>query len=262
MTSEVEQTRSVHRALDVLEHLGEHGPASLHQLHRATRLPKSTLRRLLATLAERRFIRRGISDAMYRINIGTLGGVDSELDLRIGKLVEIARPHMLALTNEIRWPSDLHIYVKGRMRILESTHGRSPFGGNTGVPANAELNLFATASGLAFLAFQEERFVLELIADLRQSEYWTASRFGVTPGWLLAELATTRRLGYAKRRVTQGRAGGWDAIAVPIFQARAPIGGLTITWDRKLMSPERFADLHLRALQTAAEAISEDVTAG
>lgn len=259
MGAELKQTRALHRALDILEHLGEHGPASLHGLHAATGLSKSTLRRLLATLAERHFIRKGISDAMFRTNIGTPSGIDSELTLRIGRLVEVARPHMLALTNEVRWPSDLHIQVKGRMRILESTHGLSPFGPYQGFPADAELNLFAAASGLAFLAWRSERFVLDLMDELKEQEFWSPARFGVTPARLLAELADVRRHGYAKRRITQGRNDGRDAIAVPIFQYRTSIGGLTITWPRKLMSAQEFAATHLARLQAAAKAISNEL---
>ena len=246
----------MHRALDVLEHLSEHGPSNLHQLYLATGLSKSTLRRLLATLIERRFIRQGISDAMYRSNIGTLHAVDSDLNLQIARLVEVARPHMLALTNQVRWPSDLHIYVRGRMRILESTHGRSPFGGNAGFPTDAELNIFGAASGLAFLASRDQRFVVQLVSELSTTELWSLSRFGVTLGRLQRELADVRRLGYAKRRVTQGRVDGRDAIAVPIFRRGLSIGALTITWQRKLMNPEDFASLHLDELRRAASAIS------
>jgi IclR family mhp operon transcriptional activator len=260
MSSELRQTRSVHRALDLLEHLGELGPSSLQQLHLATRLSKSTLRRLLATLVERRFIRKGISDGMYRTNIATLRGVNSELTLRIGRLVEIARPHMLALTEDVRWPSDLHIYVRGRMRILESTHGMSPFGLFTGFQADAELNLFAAASGLAFLASSGDRFALKLVAELAQHEFWSLSRFGVRPARLLEELKEIRRKGYAVRRVNQGRADGRNAIAVAIVQDRAPIGALTISWQRQLMPADKFADQHLKALQAAAKAISDGLS--
>ena len=259
MDNALRQIRSVHRALDLLEQLGERGPLSLQQLHGVTGLSKSTLRRLLATLVERRFIRKGISDGMYRTNIATLTGVDSALTLRIGRLVEVARPHMLALTKQVRWPSDLHIHVRGRMRILESTHGMSPFG-RPGLPTDAELNLFAAASGLAFLASSGDRFALSLLDELKHDEFWSLSRFGVTPSRLLAELRDIRSKGFATRRVTQGRIDGHNAIAVTVFEGRTPVGALTIHWQRKLMSADKFAALHLDVLQIAANAISDELT--
>jgi IclR family mhp operon transcriptional activator len=256
MTSALRQTRAVHRALDLLECLAERGPSSLQQLHASTGLSKSTLRRLLATLAQRRFIRQGISDGMFRTNIATPSGVDAELTLRIGRLVEVARPHMLALTKQVRWPSDLHIFVRGRMRILESTHGLSPFGRSDGFGPDAELNLFAAASGLAYMAQRNDDFVIKLVEELRDEEIWSLSRFGVTPQRLLQELGGIRRKGFAKRRVSQGRTENRDAIAVPVFEGRKPIGALTLTWQRQLMSADKFAELHLAALRSAADAIS------
>lgn len=258
---EPSQTRSVHRALDVLEHLAERGPSSLQQLHAGTGLAKSTLRRLLATLVERRFIRMGISDGMYRTNIATPSAMNAELTLRIGRLVEVARPHMLALTEQVRWPSDLHIYVPGRMRILESTHGKSPFGRATALGADAELNLFAAASGLAFLAGCDDGFVLNLVEELEHEEFWSLSRFGVSPARLIEDLKVIRRQGFAKRRATQARPDGRDAIAVTILDGKEPIGGLTISWQRQLMPPDAFAALHLDALKSAAKAISDGLRA-
>lgn len=256
MATELRQTRALHRALDVLECLAQ-GPASLQQLHAATGLAKSTLRRLLATLVGRRFIRQGISDGTYRTNVATPSGVDAELTVRIGRLVEVARPHMLALTQDVRWPSDLHIFAGTRMRILESTHGMSPFGDRTVLGPDAELNLFAAASGLVYLSERDDAFVIDLVRRLKDEEFWSLSRFGVSPPRLLQELEEIRRRGFAKRRVTQGRPGNRDAIAVAIHEGRAPIGALTIAWQRQLMSADDFAALHLERLRAAALAISE-----
>ena len=259
MGPQLPQIRSVHRALDVLEHLAEQGPSGLHDLHAGTGLSKSTLRRLLATLVQRRFIRMGISDGMYRANIATPSGIDSELTLRVGRLVEVARPHMLALTGEVRWPSDLHIYARGRMRILESTHGLSPFGRNTGSKPDAELNIFAAASGLAYLASRDDQFVANLVDELRDEEFWSLSRFGVTPAKLLQELADIRRKGYARRRVSQRTRDDRNAFAVTIFEGKEPIGALTISWQRRFMSPDEFAAVHVSSLKAAAQAISADL---
>jgi IclR family transcriptional regulator, mhp operon transcriptional activator len=256
-TENVRPIRSVHRALDVLETLVERGPAGLHQLHSATGLSKSTLRRLLATLVHRRFVRQGISDGMYRSNVATPRGINTELTVRIGRLVEVARPHMLALTQHVRWPSDLHIYANGRMRILESTHGLSPFGRSSGFMIDSELNLFAAASGLAFLASRHDEFALRLANELESDEFWSMSRFGLTPSRLVAELRKVRRAGFATRRVTQGRQDGSNAIAVTIVEGDCSVGALTISWRGQLMSAEEFAAQHLAALQSTARAISD-----
>ena len=116
------QTRSLHRGLDILDGLAN-GPASLQKLHEQTGLSKSTLRRLLATLVDRRYIRRGISDNIYRSNVAVPTSAFGETAVRYGRLVEVASPYMMQLTEAVKWPSDLHVYHDGHMQILESTHG-------------------------------------------------------------------------------------------------------------------------------------------
>jgi len=249
--------RAIDRALDVLEALTRCGPSSLQQLHAATGLSKSALRRVLATLIQRRFIRQGISDRMYRSNIVTPSNMDADMTLRIGHLVEVARPHMMALTEMVRWPSDLHIYTDGRMRILESTHGLSPFGGSTNLAIDSELNIFAAASGLCYLASMGDTFALHLAGELESDDIRSMSRFGLTKSRLLTELASIRRRGFATRRASQGPDRNRNAIAVTIEQHRRPIGALTISWQRNLMPTEKFAAQHLAALRAATDAISE-----
>jgi IclR family mhp operon transcriptional activator len=164
---------------------------------------------------------------------------------------------MLALTQDVRWPSDLHIFAGTRMRILESTHGMSPFGDRPVLGPDAELNLFAAASGLVYLSQRDDAFVIDLVKQLEDEEFWSLSRFGVSSRRLLQELDDIRRRGFARRRVTQSGPDNRAAIAVAIFEGRAPIGALTIAWQRQLMSADDFAALHLDRLRSAARAITE-----
>ena len=249
--------RAVHRALDILDFLSANGPSSLQRLHAGTGLSKGALRRLLATLADRRVVRLGLSDGMYRANIAAPGRVDAERTARIGRLVETARPHMLALTAQVRWPSDLHIYANGRMHILESTHGLSPFGVEDAPGPDSELNIFGCASGLAWLATLRDADALALVEQLAHDEFGALSRFGVSPARLLADLATVRAQGYASRRVSQRRQDHRCAIAVAITAPDGAIGALTISWRREAMSVEDFAALHAAPLRRAAEAVSK-----
>jgi DNA-binding IclR family transcriptional regulator len=142
------------------------------------------------------------------------------------------------------------------MRILESTHGLSPLGNAQSSQSDVELNLFGAASGLAFLAASDDRLALKLVDELKGQEFWSLSRFGVTPARLLRELRDIRDKGYAVRRVTQRRGRGRNAIAVVILEGKAPIGGLTISWQRQFMPADKFAALHLEPLRAAAKAIS------
>lgn len=252
--------RALDRGLDVLELLGQRGPSSLHQLHLGTGLPKSSLRRLLATLVARRFIRVGLSDGMYRSNIATLRSVNTQDNVRIGRLVEIARPHLLELTRDLRWPADLHMHGDGRMRILESTHGQSPFSGGAGPHMEVELNMFAAASGLAFLAALPEGRALAIMEQCRSDYFWSAERYSVTPETLIMDLKRVRDAGYATRRTSQHKGDNRNAIAVAIHERDEPAGAIAMPWPRDFMSVDAFASLHLRRLKLGADAISAELS--
>ena len=249
--------RSVHRAIDILDYLAQHGPAGLQQLHLGTGISKSALRRLLSTLVKRHFIRLGMTDGMYRTNVSAPMAINSQAIAQVAHLVEIAHPHMVALTKAVRWPSDLHFYNHGRMRILESTHGMTAFGANTGLAPDAELNIFAAASGLALLAERGDEFALQMVDEQKDSEQWSLSRFRISPEHLLDDLRDIRRKGFATRRATQGKFDNRNAIAVTIADGKTAIGALTLSWHRKMASADDFAAEHLDALRSAARAISQ-----
>lgn len=254
--SEVSQVRALHRGLDILDFLAANGPSSLHRLHVGTRLPKSSLRRLLATLAERRFIRVGLSDGMYRSNIATPLGVNAQESIRVGALVEAARPHMLQLVQHVKWPNDLHIYANRRMRIIESTHGQSPFAGQH-IHVETELNMFVAASGLAYLACLSDAQCIALIEECRRDAFASPEQYGVTARGLLRDIAVIRRQGFAERKTSQLRPENRHAIAVAIRRDDQPVGALAIAWPKQLMTASAFAATHLPALMTAATAVSQ-----
>lgn len=253
------QVRSVQRAIDILVYLGEHGSAGLQQLHTGTGISKAALQRLLATLLQKHFVRVGITDRMYRTNVSVPTAINAEAIRQVGNLVEIARAHMIALTEMTRWPCELHLYQRGRMRILELTHGMTPFVSRAGFGAGAELNIFAAASGLAVLASRGDDFALQLANELKNEELWSLSRFRITPKRLLDDLQEIRQKGFATRRVPQGRFYDRNAIAVAILSGNEPIGALTLSWNRKLSTADAFAEKHLDALQSAAGLISRQL---
>ena len=161
------------------------------------------------------------------------------------------------MTRQIRWASALHLYDRGRMCIMEATHGMTLYGASAPLRPHAELNIFAAASGLVFLANQGDEFAMTLVDELKNDELWSLSRFKISPAQLLDELRDIRKMGYAARRTSQGRFDNRNAIAVAIFDGKEPIGAVTLNWHRKLATAEVFAAQHLGALRSVAKAISQ-----
>jgi IclR family mhp operon transcriptional activator len=256
------ETRSLDRALTILEVLARAAPCSLHQLHERSGLPKSTIRRLLGTLGRRHFIRQGISDGLYRTNIALPWAIDREFTATAARLVEVARPHMVRLTETIEWPSNLGIPRGGRWHLIESTRSISPFKMDQQKILDHERNIFATATGLAYLSALADAQVLNLIREQQGDHRWSLDRIGIRESALLRELKNIRTKGYAVRRKgfeARPDSRRYNAIAVPIHDDRRPVGSINVWWPRRYSSAERFARKYLPELKAAAAAISADL---
>lgn len=255
------ENRSLDRGLAILESLSVHGASSLHDLHRRTRLPKTTIRRTLGTLIRRKIVRRSLADRLYRTNV-VLSAASGGLSAGEGWLVDCAVPHMIELTRAAGWSCDLHIFERTWSRIIESTRPLSPFFQyerhiDLRVPA------VASASGLAVLATWPDAAVLALIEETRDHPVWGLSRLGIGPRDFLSVLKRTRQAGYAVRvRQYRGEtplADTLNAIACPVFRAATAVGALALLWPKGFLSTARFAEIHLPRLREAAAAISADI---
>lgn len=253
------KTRSLERAIDVLEHLAARGPSALHHLQDETGLSKTTLRRLLETLVRRRLVRRGLSDGAYRSNITLPSRGDKTHQGKIARLMDVATPLMRASNTDIRWPIDLHIYYQGRMQVIESTRTISPFGFNHPYRPELDLNIFAAASGISYLATLSDAQVWKMIETLREQELWALSRHRISPQRLFREIELTRNKGYARRLASQS-GGRFHAIAAPIRSHRTGIGAVSIWWPQTYLSPPAFSATHAEPLKVLAVAISRELS--
>ena len=191
------ENRSLDRAITVLEVLARETRCSLHQLHQCTALPKSTLRRLVGTLTKRHLVRIGISDGLFRPNIALPWSVDRAHAAHIGRVVEVALPHMVDLTRQVEWPSDLHVYNAGRMQIVESTYSLSPYRIGKRAAVDLQVSMFSAAAGLAYLSRLDKAQVLALAQSEPDHPRWGFDRIGISETALLRELAGIRKAGYA-----------------------------------------------------------------
>jgi IclR family mhp operon transcriptional activator len=256
------ENRSLDRGLAILNSLSIHGASSLRDLHVRTRLPKSTIRRILGTLVRRKIVRRSLSDQLYRANI-YLPTLNSRFPPNEAALVDRALPHMVQLTRSIGWSCDLHIFERTRSRIIESTRPLSPYF-QYERHIDLEVSVFASAGGLAVLSTWEEAAVLALVSEIGDHPVWGLSRLGLTARDLLATLRHARATGYAVRssrfRSETPLANRMQAIACPIFREEVSLGALAVLWTKGSLEPAEFAEAHLNALKQAAALISADLS--
>ncbi len=256
------ENRSLDRGLAILNTLSAHGASSLRDLHARTKLPKSTIRRILGTLTRRKIVRRSLSDKLYRANI-YLPTLNSHFAQGEGWLVDRAVPHMIELTRSVGWSCDLHIFERTRSRIIELTRPLSPFF-QFEREINLEVPVFASAAGLAVLSTWTDPAVLALVDEIGDDPIWSLCRLGIGKQNLLSTLQQVRSLGYAARtsqyRSDTETANRLHAIARPVFRGETAVGALVILWPKGFLAPEGFAEIHLSKFKETASAISADLT--
>ncbi len=252
--------RSLERGLTVLEVLTRPGPATLAELHRATGLPKSSLRRLLATLIARGVVHRSRQDGRYRSVIAMPGPGFAPGAGQEARFVTLAWPHMQALTLQIGWPSDLQVPRARAMQLIESARSLTPYKlwqGRIGTL----INMFGAASGRAYLSALPGDEALALFDQLADDPVLGPGRFRLDRDSFLAMLAEARARGYALRQPGYGGEilahDQLAALSVPIRFRGRPAGTINTTWLRDSLTADRFAARFLPAVSLCRDRIEQ-----
>jgi IclR family mhp operon transcriptional activator len=262
----LKQNRSLDRGLLVLETVARNRAMSLAEIHRATGLPKSTLRRLLATLISRRFVRRSMADQLYRATAGLPDSSIGPAPAGQALFADVALAHALEMTRRLGWPSDIQLFEGTWLRVVESTRPASPFTLH-GVRIDLRVNLFGSAAGLACLSRMEVHRVKNLFEALEADPHIGADfqprRFGLTWEAVDAHLEATRQAGYGARLPNfTGERATYDnlsAIALPLSREGEICGAISLLWPRALMPAEDFAAKYLADFTATAAQIEADL---
>lgn len=252
--------RAIERGVSVMRALEQSGSASLHELHIATKLHRTTLLRILLTLEQQGLVRRGMGDSLYR-NTFQLRRMTDTLD-EFDRLAEIAGPVLGTLCAKVKWPTDLVVRNGNVMELKETSRQKTPFMVNRD-EIGYQVSFPLTAVGRAYLAFCPDAERDEIIAALQKTGH-PADHLVHEFRKLKAMLDATREQGYAKRdQAYQGGNhtegvffdDGLNAIAVPLQTADAVLGCINLLWVRQAVPSEKFVADNLEDLRTAAEEI-------
>jgi IclR helix-turn-helix domain. len=131
------------RGFTVIRVLQEMRAASLHDLHVATGIPKSSLLRILATAHESGLVWQRMVDGAF-VPSHTL---QSRLDIDdVEWLVEVASPVMESLTKRVLWPSVLSVPRLDYMETLETNSSRAYFDALPPRPRGFRINMLRSAA--------------------------------------------------------------------------------------------------------------------
>lgn len=244
--------RSVDRAAALLIALGDlDGEAGVTELARRLGLHKSTASRLLATLQRRGLVEQDAETGRYRLGVAVIRlaqRAELALDLR-----GLAQPDLDRLARATRLRAELTVHDGEGILVLAQAE--------TGAKGTAERNgprpsIHASAAGKVLLAAMAERDVARLS---RRGLPALTPRTITALEPLLAELARTRRRGYATARGEE--AADVAGVAAPVVDARgAVIAAVQLRGPNARFGRDEVVELAGAARRTAA-AISSRIGA-
>lgn len=228
----------------------------LQDLHRATRIPKPTLLRILHTLDKAGLVSRRLADGHYRLS--TSSDVVRKRD-RYDRVAEAAAPVLFRLCEKVKWPSDLFVPGGDRMEKRETSRPYSPFA-LPALPGQVGLRVgwLMTGVGRAYLVWCSEKERNEILEKLRKLDR-PDDGLARDPKRLDRILAETRERGYATRDPSfvppSPFPDGLAAIAVALADGPRVYGAMNILWIKTAFTVEQFAAMHLTDLQEAGREI-------
>ncbi|PKQ02969.1 MAG: transcriptional regulator [Alphaproteobacteria bacterium HGW-Alphaproteobacteria-11] len=248
--SDTDGVQPVIRSLHILEALNGAGSSTLADLHDATGLPKPTLVRLLDTLIAAghvaRLPRRGgyaLTERVLRLSSGFR---------HADRVVEAARPFLMALTAEHKWPMGLATLDRDAMLVRLSTRHESPFATDPDW-LNRRLAILVSALGRAYISFcpEEERRVLMALLRNSKSKMNAAAQ---DEKYVDAMIDGIRRRGYATTAPMRGDPA--MGLAVPVMQGDKVAASINMRYIGSTMNEAEAARRYLEPMRAAAAAIA------
>lgn len=254
--------RVISRAVAVLRALEQSPGQSLASLADATKLPKASLLRVLATLELEGLVWRAIGDGLYRnrVSITEL----SASHLQHHRLAELAAPVLQDLQRRIVWPSDLAVRQDFAMAMVETSRRVSSLS-LVREALGFRVDMLMSAVGRAYLAFCPEDESREIVEHLRAHPEDCINPQRISAAGVQRMLEETRLQGYGVRdprfggshRTIKEFDDGLSAIAVPILAEDGRVlGCVTIVWLRRFKLEREIVRNHLPQLRAAARKIA------
>jgi IclR family mhp operon transcriptional activator len=247
------QVRAIKRGLDVLVALNQERNATVATLSQRTSLHRTTVYRVLETLEQLGFVRRGLGDESFRLTrqVCTLSdGFDAS-----ERIASVASPYLDELLDEVLWPSSVATPGADAMIIRETTHGRSEWFVHD-VSVGTRSPVLTTAMGRAYLAFcgaQERAEILDTIARSDAAEAPLAR----DERYVNRVLETTRASGYGLSFGDTEAAFG--SVALPIQTEERVVGCINVVFFTSSVPRQAAVRNFVPALQRAVAAIERNL---
>ena len=249
-TDSVRPIRALRRGLGTLQELNRHNGATVTDIAKAVKLPRTTAYRVLETLCVAGYALRDPSDDRYRLTLKVRAlsdGFDDEAWVH-----DIAKPLITKLGNEVVWPLAISTLHGTTMLVRETTDKDSPLALER-YSAGVRVPVLGSSSGRVHLAFcsEEERStMLEVLSRSDRPE---------------DKIARDKVL--VNRILTDARKNGWALfdnpsmaelnLAVPVFAKGRVLAGLVMRFIRSAMAPDQAVEKYVPFLKRTADEIGK-----
>lgn len=249
--------RSISRCIAVLQAVNRGSGLTLTEIAHSAAIPHPTATRIIKTLIDEGLIEQEPARKRYRPTalVQTLSCGFQNHD----RLVVVARPHIMALTQKFDWPVSLVTRVGQAMVVRDSTSTMTSLTFSNYYPG-WQVPLLPSASGRVYFAFAPPEEQTGLLKQYR------ASGQGVDQLTLRSfesgEAAhKIREQGYAAtaRNYYSANPGKTSSIAVPLFEGDRLVGSIALIFFSSAMSMTDAIQRLLAPIKETADAIGRDL---
>lgn len=213
------------------------------ELSEATRIHRTTVKRLLETLCEQGYVRLSPSDGTYRL--ARRASMLCIAPLPYIMLSEVSVPILTELVHEIRWPSEFAVPSGNEMLVHESTHRQSPIAIEAST-VGRRYPMLSSALGIAYVAFTDSKTRGALVRDVGGASIRAASTIETL-------IDRTRQNGYAE--CPGSPCSKMASIAMPVRFTGEVAACVSISYFRSAVPAGAIAERYLPQLTAAVEKI-------
>ncbi|MBR9867405.1 DNA-binding transcriptional regulator [uncultured Amphritea sp.] len=256
VTGQYKNVRGLTRGLDLLYLLNRaHGGAKIRDLAQWSGIHRTTVHRILETLASEGYVRRSPSDDSYQLTIKVRQLSDGFQDAQW--ISQLAAPLLGKLLQEVIWPTDICTLDGDAMVIRETTHRFSKLSFHRDM-VGRRLPLLMTATGRAYITYCPEAERNDILEQLRQQDD-RQGELANDEDYVRRVLRQTREQGYGANNQDWGDEGNIAAIARPIMRQDEVVGCLNLVYIAKAMTTEKAAKKYLKKMNDVVLKIEEQL---
>lgn len=240
-------TKSLLKAMSIVELIAENVCLSLEQLHIITDIPKPTLKRILDDLEELGWLYRRLADKQYVLLKDIANNKRTEYEA-----ARIVAEPLKRLYSETGLPSDFSIIKDGYLVTIESSLGLSGFRKVSKKVIGVTPSPWLSAAGRSYLSFNHKFAQEEIYIDTNKKES------------ILKSIEEEKKCGFFKRVP-----GSWEydfekpfdirAVSLPIIKNDIFIGCLSLYWDGNIKLASSIIDRNISLMTKYSEIIKNTI---